>query len=301
MAAPNVRVSGLTGATLTQPNPLRAGLIGKGILHSITPAMHEAEGRAHGLNFIYDLFDTNTDAWRDKSLREIVKETQRAGYVGLNITHPYKVEILDHLDHISQDARNLGAVNTVVFSEGERTGCNTDFSGFSASFARDLSHAPKDRVLLLGAGGAGCAVAFGLAECGVRELLIFDRDINQAEALVSKMQPHYPQADIQSLAVLDGAMAATLNGIVNATPVGMADYPGTAFPVEFLSPEMWVADIVYFPLETELLAQARAVGCRTMAGSGMAVFQAVHAFKLFTSLSGNPDRFIKIFAELVKS
>jgi shikimate dehydrogenase len=283
-----------------QPRSLHVGLVGKGIGGSITPAMHEAEGKAQGLNITYDLIDTNTEPWNGLSLSEIIDIAQRDGYDGLNITHPYKIAILDLLDYISDDARRLGAVNTVVFAEGKRTGYNTDFSGFTTSFSRLLGDAPKERVLLLGAGGAGSAVAFGLADLGVEKLFIFDQDTDQAGALASKMKPCFPRVDIQCLSHIDSTIAGSLNGVVNATPMGMAKYPGTAFPVELLAPQMWVADIVYIPLETELLCHARSIGCRTMPGSGMAVFQAVHAFKLFTNLSGEPDRFMKTFAELVQ-
>ena len=100
---------------------------------------------------------------------------------------------------------------------------------------------------------------------------------------------------------LEKSILTELNGVVNATPMGMVKYPGSAFPLNLLTPSMWVADIVYFPLETELLVTAQTTGCRVMNGAGMAIFQAVHAFELFTGLKANVNRFIEKFEVLKNS
>ncbi|MCL4156557.1 UNVERIFIED_CONTAM: hypothetical protein GTU68_063387 [Idotea baltica] len=145
-----------------------------------------------------------------------------------------------------------------------------------------MPDAPLETVLLLGAGGAGVAVAHALADCGTRHLKIFDLDPARAEQLAAQVQANRPGLRVAPVATVAEAAGLDLSGIVNASPVGMAKTPGTPFPFEFLRPGMWVADIVYFPLETELLAAARQLGCRVLPGSGMAVFQAVRAFELFT-------------------
>lgn len=285
-------------ATLVADKTLRAGLIGQGISRSLTPAMHMQEGRALGLDYSYDLIDTSRAPNQETPLPDLLKTAQDNGFAGLNITHPYKIEVLQYLDSLSDSVRRLGAVNTVVFQDGKMNGHNTDYSGFITSFKRDLGDAPKVHVLLLGAGGAGAAVGFGLLDCGVEKLSVHDVNNDQASALVRKLQANYPDAEICAVQGVDGRVMAGLSGVINATPMGMANYPGAALPLELLIPAIWVADIVYFPLETALLARARDIGCRLMPGSGMAVFQAVHAFELFTGQPADPDRMADTFKRL---
>ncbi|GKY86515.1 shikimate dehydrogenase (NADP(+)) [Sinisalibacter aestuarii] len=262
--------------------PMRVGLIGKGIQLSRTPSMHVAEGRAQGLALQYDLIDPDALPGPEPALAEMLDAAEAAGFAGVNVTFPYKRAVIDHLDVLSDAAQKVGAVNTVVFRDGGRSGHNTDFWGFAESVRQGLSGAPMETVLLLGAGGAGGAVAHALKSLNVARLMIFDTDRAAAETLA---------ADVGAEAVSDLARAAArADGIVNATPMGMAKLPGTAIPVELIDPGHWVADIVYFPLETELLRAARAKGCRTLDGSGMAVFQAVRAFSLFTGLTPDANR-----------
>jgi quinate/shikimate dehydrogenase (NAD+) len=280
------------------PGRLRVALVGQGISRSLTPALHAAEGRAAGLRYSYSLMDTATDAYRDRSLADIVATARADGFVGLNITHPYKVEIVALLDSLSDDGRKLGAVNTVVFSNDRSMGHNTDFTGFTASFRTRFGDAPRQRVLLLGAGGAGAAVAAALLVCGVRHLLIHDVVADRAPELAARLRRHFPGARTDAMAVLDRRATRAVDGVVNATPMGMASHAGAALPANFLRRDMWVADIVYFPLQTQLLADAGALGCRVMSGAGMAIFQAAQAFELFTGRPANPDRMAGIFARM---
>ncbi len=277
---------------------LQAGLIGNGIAASLTPAMHEAEGCELGLDYTYRFIDTGSDEFRGQSLAQLVDMAESNNYAGVNITYPYKAEILQYAGELSANVQALGAANTVVFANGKRIAHSTDYSGFSKSLERDMARWEKNRVLLVGAGGGGSAVAFALADWGVEELLIYDIDAGHSRALSGRLGEHRPQLLTRLLPGLDKAALAGVSGIVNATPMGMAKHPGTAIAADLLLPAMWVADIVYFPLETELLATARAVGCKTMDGSGMAVFQAVHAFELFSGLKADPDRFVKQFKRL---
>lgn len=270
---------------------VRMGLIGKGIGLSRTPAMHIAEAEAQGMRCTYDLIDTDTPDYAGHTLRDLLNIAEDSGYAGLNITYPYKVEVIDHLDDLSDGARAVGAVNTVIFRNGKRTGHNTDASGFKTAFEMYLGDSAHDHVVLIGAGGAGVAVAHALARSGVKRLSIFDTDETRANDL--SVQLHESQSDCLSETVSD--LASFLrdtapDGIVNATPMGMAKLPGTAVPAELHRNSTWVADIVYFPLETQLLKEARAAGCQTMPGSGMAVYQAVRAFELFTGRPADPSR-----------
>ncbi|MGH8465195.1 MAG: shikimate dehydrogenase, partial [Pseudomonas sp.] len=198
---------------------------------------------------------------------------------------------------LSAEARGIGAVNTVVLKEGKRTGHNTDCLGFAEGFRRGLSDARRSRVVQMGAGGAGAAVAHALLTEGVEQLTVFDVEVERAQALVDNLNAHFSGAPARVGHDLANALAEA-DGLVNTTPMGMAKLPGMPVPKALLRPSLWVAEIVYFPLETELLREARALGCRTLDGSNMAVFQAVKAFELFSGVKPDAPRMLEHFYSL---
>ena len=271
------------------PRRVLVGLLGRGIHLSRTPAMHEAEGKAQGLAYSYKLLDADLMGDPVPPIAELVKSIETSGFSGFNVTFPYKQEILPLLDELSDAAREVGAVNTVVLKGGRRHGHNTDMWGFRESFQRGLTGVARDEVILLGAGGAGVAVAHALLDSGVGRLAIADLETGRAEALAARLNVRFGAGRAQATEE-PAAAAARADGIVNATPVGMTKLPGLPLPVACISPAHWVADVVYFPLETELLREARAKGCRTLSGEGMAIFQAVRAFELFTGIKPDTDR-----------
>ncbi len=273
------------------------GLIGAGIQASRTPAMHEREGAEQGLRLIYKLIDLEVLALGTDALPDLLTAAQRFGFAGLNITHPCKQAVMPLLDELSADAQALGAVNTVVLKDGRREGHNTDWWGFAESFRRELADVGSNRVVQFGAGGAGSAVAHALLTLGVGEVAIVDIDEDRARAVAVALCSRFGAGRAVANPAIADAMA-TADGMVNTTPLGMAKYPGMAVPAELLRSNLWVADIVYFPLETELLRQARARGCRIMAGGGMAVFQAVGAFRLFTGLEPDAERMLRHFERM---
>lgn len=273
------------------------GLIGAGIQASRTPGMHELEGDALGLCILYRLIDLERLGLGVEALPDLLLAAERTGFAGLNVTHPCKQAVLAHLHEIAPDAAALGAVNTVVLRDGRRVGHNTDAWGFAEALRRGLPGAPLDRVVQLGAGGAGAAVAHALLGLGVDRLLLHDIARDRAQALAARLAGTAARGRIVAVEDLETALG-TAQGLVNATPVGMTAYPGLPLPKELLRPELWVADIVYFPLETELLRTARAIGCRTLDGGGMAVFQAVRAFELFTGRAPDPERMRRHFERL---
>lgn len=265
-----------------------AGLVGRGIQLSRTPAMHESEGAALGLRYAYRLIDTELmDS--DPGIGAIVEEAEAGGYAGLNITYPYKVDVIGHLHELSDSARIVGSVNTVVFRDARRFGHNTDVWGFAESFRQQMAGLSRDRVLLIGAGGAGVAVAQALMQNGTGALFIHDVNHARARSLAAAINMRVGEGRATTITEIS-SISVALDGVVNATPVGMMKMPGTAFPADRLDPSMWVADIVYFPIETELLRTARRIGCRTLPGSGMAIFQAVRAFELITGLVPDTTR-----------
>jgi shikimate dehydrogenase len=265
------------------------GLIGAGIGASLTPAMHEKEGRELGLNLIYRRIDLEALKLTPAALPELLLGAERMGFDGLNITYPCKQAVIELLDELSADARALGAVNTVLFRNGKRIGHNTDWSGFARAFQRGLPDASLDAVVQLGAGGAGAAVAHATLTMGARALTLFDVDASRAEALAAELQARFPAARVSAGGELRDVLRHA-TGLVHCTPTGMAKLPGTPLPAEYLHDGLWVADIVYFPIRTALLEAAGARGCRTLSGGGMAVYQAVDAFRLFTGVEPDAER-----------
>jgi shikimate dehydrogenase len=274
-----------------------AGLVGRDIAFSRTPAMHEAEGRAEGIDLTYKLFDMDDQALVGRTLADIVESAEADGFAGLNVTHPYKIEAIGLVHELSDSARAVGAVNTIVFRDGQRKGHNTDLWGFAQGFRFGMPDATMREVLLLGAGGAGGAVAHALLSLGVRRLWIFDIDPERARRLADVLSSQFGAERI-AMASSAESVAEHLSGVVNATPVGTARHPGSPFPHALLRSGLWVVDIVYVPLETQFLAAARAAGCRVLSGSGMAVFQAVRAFELFTGKKPDPSRMRRTFEAL---
>lgn len=274
-----------------------AGLIGAGIQASRTPAMHEREAAEQGVRLIYKLIDLETLGLGVHALADLVTAAERMGFAGLNITYPCKQAVIPLLHTLSDDARALGAVNTVVLRDGKRIGHNTDWWGFAENFRRNLPDVRRARVVQLGAGGAGAAVAHAALTLGVGELFLVNVDAGRAGAVADGLNARFGAG--RARAVADPAEAlAQADGLINTTPVGMAKHTGIPLPASMLRSGLWVAEIVYFPIETELLRAARALGCRTLDGGGMAVFQAVAAFRLFTGIEPDPGRMLRHFAAL---
>ncbi|WP_315809925.1 shikimate dehydrogenase [Pseudomonas sp. C9-3] len=282
---------------MSEHRTVLAGLIGAGIQASRTPALHEREGDAQGFRYLYRLIDLDTLGIDSAALPDLLAAAERMGYTGLNITFPCKQAVIPLLHELSDEARGIGAVNTVVLRDGRRIGHNTDCLGFAEGFRRNLSDAPRERVVQLGAGGAGAAVAHALLSEGVAQLTIFEVDAARAQALANNLNAHFGGQRARVGHDLAGALAEA-DGLVNTTPVGMAKLPGAPLPLELLHPRLWVAEIIYFPLETELLRHARSLGCRTLDGGNMAVFQAVKAFELFSGVEANAQRMLAHFAAM---
>lgn len=274
-----------------------AGLIGAGIQASRTPALHEQEGDAQGMRYLYRLIDLDALKLDSGALADLLVAAERMNFTGLNITFPCKQAIIPLLDELSPEARGIGAVNTVVLKDGKRIGHNTDCLGFAEGFRRGLGDVARKRVVQMGAGGAGAAVAHALLLEGVETLSIFDVEVSRAEALANNLNQHFGAGRVRAGHDLPTAMAEA-DGLVNTTPMGMAKLPGMPVPVELLRSALWVAEIVYFPLETELLRNARALGCRTLDGGNMAVFQAVKAFELFSGVVPDAQRMLAHFQSM---
>lgn len=272
------------------------GLIGTNIGKSLSPFLHEDAFAAAGVIGHYHLMDVSV--LQGRRLEDLLAAARTAGFAGVNVTHPFKEAVIPLLDSVSAEAREIGAVNTVVFDKsGATTGHNTDCSGFRQAFLEALGEdAARDQaVLLLGGGGAGRAVAFALMSLGVATLKIFDRDTARATGLCADLILRFGAGRCELLADPEAAVASVA-GIVNTTPVGMAGYAGVPLPTHLIQPAQFVADVIYTPIDTELVLAAQRKGCRTMNGGGMCVHQAADAFRHFTGWTADVERMRRRFA-----
>lgn len=279
-----------------------AALVGAGVGPSLTPALHEREGARHGLAYVYKTVDLTALDIPAAQVGDLVDAARSFGFDGLNITHPCKQLVAPHLDDLSPEASALGAVNTVVFTDGHAFGHNTDVTGFARSFARGLPEARTGHVVQVGAGGAGAAVGHALLTLGTDRLTVVDADPDRAGALARLLGGIFGpgRVTVGDPTSLDAALRSA-DGVVNATPLGMAAHPGSAVPLHLLRPDLWLADIVYRPVETDLVRAARATGSTVLTGAGMAVFQAVDAFELITGRVPDPEAMLADFAALVRA
>ena len=271
---------------------LLTGLIGAPIAHSASPAMHERAAEALGLRGHYQLIEVaGADA---AGLRMMLEGVRRLGFAGVNVTYPYKEAVVPLLDELGPGAAAMGAVNTVVVKDGRLIGHNTDTTGFARAVAPLL--APSgNAVAVIGTGGVGKAIAFALASLKVSGLRIFDSETARAEKLASLLARHGGATVAKSVEdALDGA-----TGLVNGTPVGMLPNRGMPVPAALLHEKMWVADAVYSPLITPLLAAAQAKGARIMTGRELAIYQAADAFELFTGLAPSTEVMGEAFDEVM--
>jgi shikimate dehydrogenase len=269
---------------------LRVGLLGLDLDLSLSRDLHEGEGRALGLDYRYDVFDARRNP-EFSDVGAILARARAEGYRGINVTHPFKRTAVSHVDELAPDARVLNAVNTVVFEGDSAVGHNTDWYGFAESIDKNLGSVPRRSVLQLGAGGAGVAVAHALLRSGVQKLVLLDVDQIRAGAVARLLRAAHDRGAIVIAAVDDARRwLGTVDGLVNTTPVGMPARPGSPVPAELLRPDLWVHDIVYMPLETELMRAARAAGCLTVGGGDMLVSQAAKGLELFTGLAPDVGR-----------
>jgi len=276
---------------------LLIGLIGGGIQRSLSPALQEEEARQHGLRLHYQLLDLDESRVGPEVLPELVRAVRIIGFAGLNVTFLCKQAVIPLLDAIAEEARAIGAVNTVVRQGDRLVGHNTDGPGWAWGFRRALPNADLSCVVLLGAGGAGSACADAVLRLGARELRVVDQDAARARDLAGRLNAHLPGNRARASDLKRAMESAT--GLIHATPTGMLKLPGMPLDPALLRPSMWVSEVVYVPLETELLKAARRIGCPTMDGGHMNVGQATRGFKLFTGLEPDAARMEAHFRRLV--
>lgn len=286
---------------MTAPSTFQLGLIGEGIQQSMSPALYEVEGQHHGMRIDYDLIDFDTISAEPENIGELLHAARTLGFKGLNITHPAKQLVIAHLDELSDEARNIGAVNTVVIEGDRLIGHNTDAYGFFELSRRALVNEATNNVVQFGAGGAGSAVAYANLQGPTGILHLVDIDLSRSEALAASLAKHFGADRVRAARIEDiPHLIADADGFVNATPMGMAGFPGTPIDTALLNEKHWVIDIVYFPLETQLMIEAAARGARVTGGTGMTAFQAAKAFELYTGLKPDNERMLDHINGLVR-
>jgi shikimate dehydrogenase len=265
------------------------GLIGAPIARSASPAMHERAADALGVRCHYQLIEVaGADA---AGLRALLEGVKNFGFAGVNVTFPYKEAVVPLLDELSDGARAIGAVNTVVVRDEKLIGYNTDTSGFERAIAHLVTASGRGPVALIGAGGVGKAIGFALANLGVAELGIFDSDPAKAAQLAAQLHGRLP---VRVADNVEGALQRAV-GVINATPIGMLPDRGSPIPAALLHRNLWAADAVYSPLWTPLLNAAKAKGAEVMTGRELAIYQAADAFELFTGLKPSTAEMGKAF------
>jgi shikimate dehydrogenase len=263
--------------TTTVTETTRLGLIGDNIADSKTPRLHELAGGLLGRPTTYDRLVPKTlgldfDAVFDKARDD--------GYRGLNITYPYKERVIARVTVDEPLVARLGACNTVVFDADGPRGYNTDWSGFKAAYRHGLSDTPTGAVCMIGAGGVGKAVAFGLIDLGMTDLRLVERDLPKAEALAEALRAAAPGLTVTVTG--DGATGASgASGLVNCTPVGMVGYGGTPLPREHMAGAAWAFDAVYTPVDTQFLQDSAAEGLKILSGYELYFYQGLHAISIF--------------------
>jgi len=248
-------------------------LIGDPVAHSVSPAMQNAAFRALGLNYAYLAFQVSA-----KDLGGAIAGVRGLGLRGANITIPHKTAVLPLLDQIDEQARRIGAVNTIVNEDSRLTGHNTDAPGFLTALRRGGFESRGEKAVVLGAGGAARAIVFALRDAGA-SVAIINRTHGAAEALAKETGSlAFPMIESCLKEAIDGSSL-----IVNATSIGMSpDNDSTPLPAQLLRAGMTVFDSVYRPRRTRLLRDADAAGCRTIGGLEMLVEQGALAFELWT-------------------
>lgn len=264
------------------------GIFGYPINHSISPAMHNAAIKALGLDMIYLPFEV-----KPSNLKDAVNGIKGLGMLGVNITIPHKETVIKLLDDISEEARFIGAVNTIVNKGGKLIGHNTDGYGYLSSLKQELNFNPKGKnIIILGSGGAARGILAALAKTGPKSITVTNRTLARAVSLVKAFEKEFPAIKFEASGLDKNILKACFQGadiLINTTSVGMKQYKALEVPLEALPKTAAVSDIVYNPLQTLLLKKAKKLGFSGHGGLGMLIHQGARSFRLWTGIDAPVD------------
>ena len=259
---------------------LRAGLIGSNISRTRLPAALEIMCEAHGISLEFELIDTAE--LKSFDFDATVHGLINRGWSGVTVTRPYKTNAARYAeDGMHPDVAHLGACNTLVFGD-YLIGYNTDYTGFMAAFERVEDRGP---VVMVGAGGVARSIGAALVALGVKDLAIYDTDTLRAKDLAFSIGP--PARAIPVSALHD--TVRTASGLVNATPVGMVEYPGSAFDPTLIGGQVWAFDAVYTPTDTAFLNASQAAGLECVTGFDLFRHMAIRSFAAYTGFAVDAD------------
>jgi quinate/shikimate dehydrogenase (NAD+) len=272
---------------------MKLGLLGSGIGRSQAKQLHELIGMLLGRAVTYIPMDL--EGQQNVSIATELARCEREGFAGVNVTHPYKRAAFFAVNRTVSQPHGLTAINTVVLSAGTTTGSNTDYSGFCRAYRAQYGrNCEPGRVLIAGAGGVGKAIAFALHNLGADELVIHDTRPAATAELLSELracgQPARAAIDLT-------ADMHAVDGLVNATPMGMFQYPGCAFPLRELQQPRWAFDAVYTPENTEFMAACRVRGVATLSGFKLFLYQGLDAWEHFTGIPAEAGLVERAFLE----
>ena len=258
------------------------GIFGHPVSQSLSPAMHNGAFSLLGMDCVYLAFDVDP-----RDVGAAVDSVRALGVRGVNVTVPHKRSVMAHLDEISPEASLAGAVNTVANESGKLTGHNTDVSGLLRALSSELGFGPRGKnVFLVGAGGAARAAVAGMCAGGARGVAVVNRTPARAEELCGEFSSRFSEIAFAAGALGDSGRTAEMireaDIVINASCAGMGDYGPLSLPLDLLAKRSPVYDLVYEPLETPLVRDARALGLRAESGLGMLLYQGADAFSIWT-------------------
>jgi len=275
-------------------------VIGDPVEHSLSPCFQNAAFQHLGLDFVYVAFTV-----RAEDLRNAIAGVRSLGLYGLNVTMPHKINIINYLDELDENAEKIGSVNTVLNQDGRLIGYTTDGVGALNALKYNGINPSGKKIVILGAGGASRSVSFALIN-EAKELVILNRTVKRAEKLVSNLQNFVRErTKIRSGGLTEENLKKELSDahiLINATPVGMS-LMEDKMPLDerYLHPNLVVFDLVYNPIETKLLKKARAIGAKTLNGLNMLIHQGAASFEIWTGIKAPIHVMMKAAEEELKN
>jgi len=273
---------------------IKLGLIGQSIQKSSAPSLHTMLGEMHNVPVTYDLHEPE-----DKSPEAFARTMNRLreeGYKGCNVTFPYKQVAINQATVFNEAVKLVGSTNTLSFSGDRISAANTDYSGFIRGYKGRLGEEAAGKVLLMGAGGVGRAIAFALFDVGATEVMVFDLYEESAKSLAESINKAGFNASFVSKDTFDD-VAMTADGLVNCTPVGHYKTPGNPLGLSLFGSQSWAFDAVYTPMDTEFLIAAHNQGMKIVSGFDLFLYQGLDAFKIFTGIDVDTSLVLARFKE----
>lgn len=255
------------------------GLIGQSISASRSPSLHNMLGELKKLPVSYELQELDSPA--PEAFVERLNLIREKGFIGTNVTFPFKQVAVDSADEVNDAVKKVGSTNTLLLKDGKVCAFNTDYTGFIRGYKGRVGELKAGKVLMLGAGGVGRAVAFALFEVGATELFITDLNVDGAKSLVEALNEAGCKASFVAKDDV-AAIAKSVDGLVNCTPVGHYKTPGNPLAADCFGGQSWAFDAVYTPMDTEFLKASNAAGLKIVSGFDLFFYQAIDAFEIFT-------------------